>query len=264
MNGVLHIRTGRRAGRTILESVYNTPPFKLVDITGDRDAGKRQLMIMSASPGVLDGDVYNIKVELAEDTSVEIKTQSYQRLFQMKKGAAQNMDVFMADNSSLSYLPHPVVPHKLSSFSAHNRIFLSANCSLIWGEVLTCGRQLNGETFSFTRYHNKTEIFLKGKLVVKENLFMQPATMHIAAMGQMEGYTHQASFIYMDEKAAIQELYTKISERLSSEIDVCSGVSVLPVHGVSVRMLGYKGEQLFNCLEQLAQIVQSKTSIYVE
>jgi urease accessory protein len=263
MNGVLHIRTGKKNDRTILESVYNTPPFKLVDVTADRAAHKRQLMIMSASPGILDGDVYNIKVELAEDTSAEIKTQSYQRLFQMKKGAAQNMDVFMADNSSLSYLPHPVVPHKSSSFSAHNRIFLSANCSLIWGEVLTCGRQLNGETFSFTRYHNKTEIFLKGKLVVKENLFLQPGAMNISGMGQMERYTHQASFIYMDEKADIQELYTKISERLNCEPGVCSGVSMLPLKGLSVRMLGYKGEQLFDCLHQIAQIVQSKTSVYV-
>src|SRR5687768_18226569 len=99
MNGILQFATGRKNGRTFLKSVYNTPPFKLADITGNKKAQKLQLMIMSASPGVLDGDEYRIKIELAEDTEVELVTQSYQRLFQMKKGAAQSMDVHMADHT---------------------------------------------------------------------------------------------------------------------------------------------------------------------
>ncbi|MCU7549630.1 urease accessory protein UreD [Chitinophagaceae bacterium LB-8] len=258
MNGELHIATGRKNGRTFLKSVYNTPPFKLANITINRTAEKLQLMIMSASPGVLDGDRYNIKVELAEATAVEIKTQSYQRLFQMKTGAVQTMEVYMADISSLSYLPHPIVPHKSSSFTSHNRIFLSAGCSLIWGEVLTCGRQLNGESFSFTRYHNKTEIFQQGKLIVKENLFLQPAVMNVGVIGQMEGYTHQASFIFINEKVNTKDLYNEISGLLSREQDVCFGVSLLPVNGLTVRLLGYKGEQLHNCLEQIAQLIESR------
>jgi urease accessory protein len=262
MNGELYIATGLRNGRTFLKSVYNTPPFKLADITGNRTAQQLQLMIMSASPGVLDGDRYNIKIELAEGTAVEITTQSYQRLFQMKKEASQKMNVYMSDHSSLSYLPQPVVPHKCSSFTAHNRIFLSTDCSLVWGEVLTCGRQLNGEVFSFTHYHNKTEIFLQGKLVVKENLFLQPAVMNVSGMGQMEDFTHQASFIFIDEKAPVQDLYTGIWGFLSSVQNVCAGVSLLPVNGLTVRILGYKGEQLYNCLEQLARIVQSKSLTY--
>lgn len=254
MNGVLHFVTGFKNGRTFLKSVYNTPPFKLADISGNRPARKLQLMLMSASPGVLEGDNYKIKIELAEGTEVDLATQSYQRLFQMEKGAAQSMEVYMANHASFTYLPYPVVPHKLSSFSTQNKVFLSTHCTLIWGEVLTCGRQLNGETFSFTRYHNKTEIFLHGKLVVKENLFLQPAAININCMGQLEGYTHQASFIFINEDAPVRELYTKISERLNKESEIAFGVSLLPVNGLSVRLLGYRGEQLHNCLKQLAHL----------
>jgi urease accessory protein len=257
MIGELHITTGCKNGHTFLKSVYNTPPFKLADITGNRLAQKMQLMIMSASPGVLDGDRYHVKVELAAGTAVELGTQSFQRLFQMKKGATQTMEVYMADYSSFCFLPHPVVPHKSSSFSAHNRIFLSAKCTLIWGEVFTCGRQLNGEAFSFARYHNKTEIYLQGRLIVKENLFLEPATMNVSNMGQMEGYSHQASFIYLDDAAPVQDLYREISELLNEEEDVCFGVSVLPVNGLTVRLLGYRGEQLYECLKQITQLIES-------
>jgi urease accessory protein len=254
INGVLHFATGCKNGRTFLKSVYNTPPFKLADISGNTPTRKLQLMLMSASPGVLEGDNYKIKIELAEGTEVDLATQSYQRLFQMKKGAAQSMEVYMDSHSSFTYLPYPVVPHKLSSFSTHNKVFLSARCTLIWGEVLTCGRQLNGETFSFTRYQNKTEIFIHGRLVVKENLFLQPAAINLNSIGQLEGYTHQASFIFINEDAPARELYTGISELLSNEKEITFGVSSLPVNGLSVRLLGYRGEQLYNCLQRLAHL----------
>ena len=45
-------------------------------------------------------------------------------------------------------LPHPSVPHEAIDFTSRNKIYLSDNCSLIFGEVLTCGRKLNGEVFS--------------------------------------------------------------------------------------------------------------------
>jgi urease accessory protein len=128
---------------------------------------------------------------------------------------------------------------------------------LIWGEVLTCGRQLNGEAFTFARYHSKTEIFLQDRLVVKENLFLVPAAMDVNSIGQMEGYTHQASFLYINESAAVRDLYSEISELLSGEKDVSFGISLLPVNGLAVRLLGYKGEQLFECLKQISKLIQS-------
>jgi urease accessory protein len=116
---------------------------------------------------------------------------------------------------------------------------------------------LNGEAFSFARYHNKTEIYLQGRLIVKENLFLEPATMNVSNMGQMEGYSHQASFIYLDDAAPVQDLYREISELLNEEEDVCFGVSVLPVNGLTVRLLGYRGEQLYECLKQITQLIES-------
>ena len=195
LKGVLHITTGWKDNRTFLSNSYCTPPFKLADVTEDASRRKLQLMMMTSSPGVLDGDQYHLRIELGEHSDVSLKTQSYQRLFEMKKGARQVTEIFLGESSRFVYLPQPVVPHQNANFSTINNIHLSGQSTLMLGEVLTPGRQLNGEVFSFTRYHSTTQVYLDNRLIVKDNLLLEPAARPVGGMGLLEGYTHQASFL---------------------------------------------------------------------
>jgi urease accessory protein len=254
----LHIATKNRDGITYLGKTYATPLFKLADVREDKRDSILQLMLMSSSPGILDGDEYRIKIELNEDCSLDLQTQSYQRIFNMKGSAIQHMDVAMQNGSSFLYLPHPSVPHENSSFTTRNKIYLADNCKLIWGEVLTCGRKLNGEVFLFNKYHSITEIFLNNKLIIKENLLMQPATINVNAMGQMEGYTHQASLICL----GFDNPKDKIKILLEAQSDIDFGITETPKAGMLIRILGQKGEQLHECLKAIANIVGAKKELY--
>jgi len=248
----LHITTALRNGITYLKESYFTPPLKLANITEDKRANQLNLMLMSSSPGILDEDTYEIKVELAADCRLQLHTQSYQRLFTMKKGASQFMNVYLQTNSSFIYLPHPSVPHEDSIFTSCNKIYLQENCTLIWGEVLTCGRKLNGEVFKFAKYHSITEIFFQNKLIIKENLLMQPSTIDVHAIGQLEGFTHQATLIYLNEMADVKQLNQSISEFLALQEGIVFGISSLQKNGLVVRLLGQKGEQLYNLLKDIS------------
>lgn len=248
----LHIQAALRNNITFLEKAYFTTPFKLANITEDKKHNSLRLMLMSSSPGILDGDEYNIKIDVAQDCSLHLQTQSYQRLFNMKVGALQNMEVTLKEGASFCFIPHPSVPHECSIFSAKNKIYLTNNCNLIWGEVLTCGRKLSGEVFLFSKYHNLTEIFLNNKLIIKENLLVQPALIDVNAIGQLEGYTHQATLVYLNEKAAIKTLIKEITEFLSIQNEIAFGITAAPKNGLIIRLLGYKAEQLFDCLNAIA------------
>ena len=248
----LYIQAALRNDKTFLKNSFYQQPFKLADITEDKNDRTLHLMLMSSSPGILDNDEYKIKIELDEACAVELETQSYQRLFQMKNGAKQEMEVKMAKGSLFIFLPHPSVPHGSSIFSSKNKFSLSEDCLLIWGEVMTCGRKLSGESFQFSKYHSLTEIFLSGKLIVKENLLMAPDLIDVNAIGQLEGYTHQATFTCLGTKFSGNSIIENIHELLLNEKDICFGVSALPVDGFIVRLLGYKAEQLYNSLRMLA------------
>jgi urease accessory protein len=248
----LDIQTAWRNGQTVLKSSFYTQPFKLADITEDKNARTLRLMLMSSSPGILDNDEYKIKIELEQECSVKLETQSYQRLFQMQTGARQEMEVRMQKASSFIFLPHPSVPHNASIFSAHNRFYMLEDCFLLWGEVLTCGRKLSGEVFRFSKYHSQTEIYFRDKLIMKENLLLAPLVTDMNALGQLEGYTHQASFTCIAPNHYCSSVIESVHGILSSEKDICFGISSLSNNGFTVRLLGHKAEQLHNSLQTVA------------
>ena len=150
MNAQLHIQVANRDRHSYLKQAFFNTPFKVANITEDKSAQQLQLMLMSSSPGILDGDVYEIKIDVEKSSSLQLHTQAYQRLFHMKQGAKQQLTLHLADDSEFRFLPHPSVPHEQSIFTTHNNFYLGNNCQFIFGEVLTCGRKLNGEVFLFS------------------------------------------------------------------------------------------------------------------
>jgi urease accessory protein len=261
MKAKLHIETVLKDGITCLKQSYCTPPFKVANITEDKSSAPLHLMLMSSSPGILDGDEYELKIEMGENSSLQLHTQSYQRLFNMKKGARQLMEVYLKKGSSFVYLPHPSVPHENYVFTTTNKFFLNSGCRLMWGEVLTCGRKLNGEVFRFSKYHSITEVFMNNRLVIKENLLMQPAVIDPAAIGQLEGFTHQASFIFWDEKMDCIDAGNIIHEYLLLQNEIVSGVTAAPANGLIIRLLGYRAEQLYDHLKAIVRILSQEIKI---
>ena len=131
--------------------------------------------------------------------------------------------------------------------------------SLIWGEVMSCGRNLNGEVLKFSSYHSVTEIFFRKKLVVKENILMRPAETNLIGIGHLEGYTHQATLIFVGEVVDIQGKKEDIVSLLEAFDNLEFGISDLPVHGIIVRLLGRKAEQLFDLLKKVSSVFYCKT-----
>ncbi|MBS1664081.1 MAG: urease accessory protein UreD [Bacteroidetes bacterium] len=244
------LRVAVREGKSYLASGYYTPPFKVVDITEDKRGGWLQLMLMCSSPGILDGDEQALCVKVGEGGRLRLHTQSYQRLFQMEKGAVQRMEVRLGAGAYFCWLPHPCVPHARSIFKGMNRVYLSEGSRLIWGEVLTCGRKLNGEVFAWSSYHVRTEVFIGDELVLLENIYLKPSDGMIGGMGQWEGYTHMASLLVIQE-GGLGGLRERVEAGLAAA-SVVYGVSEGPAGSLVIRMLGNSAELLYNCLKEVA------------
>ena len=90
---------------------------------------------------------------------------------------------------------------------------------------------------------------------------MQPALVDVNAIGQLEGYTHQATLIYLNEKAAIKTLIKEITEFLSIQNEIAFGITAAPKNGLITRLLGYKAEQLFDCLNTIAALHLTKNKM---
>lgn len=86
---------------------------------------------------------------------------------------------------------------------------------------------------------------------------MEPGTTHFQAMGWMEGYTHQATFLFFDTHESIvgQETADRLHRYLTEQPRILAGVTRTAGNGIVVRMLGHSGEQLLECQQQLAQLL---------
>jgi urease accessory protein len=257
MNGRLEIHTSRRNHQTILKSNFMSPPFKLADITEDKSSSMLELMMMSSSPGTLDNDKLNIDIRVEENCCVKLKTQSYQRIFNMQEGATLQTNIIIKQNGFFSYIPHPTVPHKNAMYTAINNIYLEKNSTLIWGEVLTCGRKLNNEVFLFSKLHSITQIFCENKLIVRENLLMQPSLIHLSSLGQLEGYTHQASLIFYKKDIDKTELKENIHRLLNDKKEINFGISNGSGHTVILRIMGNHAEELFEMMNAVGCVLEN-------
>ena len=105
------------------------------------------------------------------------------------------------------------------------------------------------------------EIFLNSKLIIKENLLMKPNHIKVNAIGQLEGYTHQASLIFLDEKAEVKLLKESIAVFLTEQTSITYGITEAPKNGLIIRLLGQKAEQLHNCLKIIAGFMNTQQAI---
>ena len=257
MNALLSIQTALYGTSTILASAFHTPPFKLANITEDKKSPDLQLMIMSSSPGILCGDDYSLDIKIADHTSLRLFTQSYQRLFKAKKTASQNLKVTVGKGAKLCYIPHPTVPHQQANFKSVSSIHLQPTSILIWGEITTCGRKLKEEAFQFTRLHLVTDIRIENKLVLRENILIEPTGNRFVCHGPMGRVYAPGNFNDHYPGIDISQYMNAIRQLFVKETGLIYGMSNPIINGIIIRVLGFKGEQLYRCLGEIALLFDS-------
>lgn len=248
----LDITVAQRGGNSYLKDAYVTQPFRIVPVGQYRRDNGAYLMIMSSSPGLLDRDDHQIKINLQEQTKLQLQTQAYQRLFQMREGSRQTTEITLQQGAVFSFVPHPVVPQNASSFISHNVVHLAQDCHFLLSDVVTCGRKLTGELFEYNHFQNLTEIYANGKLIVKDNVLLRPQTMPIHQLGILEGYTHQATLIYVNTASyAVEDWIEQFYNRYHTHQDIAFGISKLSVDGFMIRVLGNGAEVLFELFQDI-------------
>ncbi len=246
------LTTGLRE-QTILKDVYFTPPFNLVEVRENKKNPLLEMMVMSSSPGILNDDFYDITIEVIDGTSLNLQTQSYQRIYVSERGTNQNMRISVGETAYFSHVPHPVVPHKGARYKAKNTIHIKNSSTLLWSEILTCGRKYMAqeEQFMFKKHHAITEIFQEDTLIYKDNLYIVPEEINLSEFGQYEAYTHQGSLFFIIPETDVKKRMEKLYIRLSKEEGISYGISKVLDNAYVLRVLGNEGEQLYKLFTEI-------------
>lgn len=256
----LNLTCGFKNGKSYVKDLYVTLPFRVVSVGQRKTDNKLYQMIMSSSPGILDGDHYHLDISLEKGAALQLQSQSYQRLFNMKGKALQEINISMEDDTSFAYVPHPVVPHEDSNFKSEAKVHIGNNSQIVISEIITCGRKHHGEVFKLKRFQNLMEIYHNNKLIIKDNVLIQPDLIPIKSIGNLEQYTHQGTLIFYSTKDEVKtgeliERILKDAEAHYEEMEI--GISTMENNGFVIRALAHGGEVMYNFFVHIQEILWS-------
>lgn len=242
---ILYIKTKFEKNKSIIADSYFTAPFKIAKPFYEPDKKTANIILMSASAGVMEGDCYKINMDVGMDSAVSLQGQSFSKIHKMETGyARQDNNFVIRENAFFDYDPKPTIPFAGSSFISNSVCYLEKGAQYIFSEILSCGREKSGERFQFRQFRNSNRVYYCNKLIFLDNQFLVPATQKVEGTGFLEGYTHQATLAYFSENNNCN-LVEKINDLLdSAESEVEAGVSTLHKNGVIVRILGYSSDFL--------------------
>jgi urease accessory protein len=263
----LVIETRETGGQTELDHLSFTAPFKVAKSFKDARSSGLNIIIMNASAGVMEGDMYAIDVKVGPRSKLTLTNQSYNKIHKMKEGkATQHAHLAVGKGATLSYLPEPTIPFEHANFETHLQIHLEEDASLTAWDIVSCGRCKSGEQFKFKNYLSRTEIFDSGRYVYVDQCRFAPDKMPLAGIGYFEGYSHFGSMMLWGQDnqgmcPGEQDIHSRLARVLDLESQVEHGSQVelgwTQVHtkGIVVRCLGNGAERIKRVFKTISGMI---------
>lgn len=289
----LRVRAEARDGRTALPELYATMPFRVMSpfpladerVVGPGPARARargalagacEAMVMSASAGVMAGDDQRVRVEVGEGAALRVSTQSFEKIHRMEGGASARRQTALsvAPGGYLDYCPQPQIPFAGSAYAATTEVDLADETStLVYEEVLSCGRAARGERFEYRSYANHVVVRVGGAPVYLDNAVYVPGEMPMEGLGLFEGFSHVANLVvvgagvgedallaardYLREQTGVigAAAGSPVGAAEGSEA-VAGGITRLGSGDVAVRLLGHRAQRLGDVLARVRELLR--------
>lgn len=247
----LHITGAFKDGKTILEDVEFTSPFKIMRPFYEKK-DMMTVMLLSASAGIMAGDKQEFDIKVKQGAVMEFVSQAYEKIHRMEEGFAQRKTYIEVDSgAALHYTPLPAIPFAGSDFRSSIDVRLADNTSeFILRDILTCGRVSHGEEFGYSRFKNSVSIYQKDMPVYMDNTLYEPKHMDMRGFGMYEGFTHLANLVICNVKK-YEDAVSSMRELIDDEDDVEGGVTVTAAGHIAVKILGRSGQKLTALTERL-------------
>lgn len=235
----LYLKTGFQNQRTVIEEVFFTSPLKIAKPFYHNNY--TQVMMMCASAGMLDGDIYDISLDIMPDTSLVFTQQSYTKIFKAnKKGAEQNIRINVSDSAKLIFFSQPTIPFSGSIYNNFTEINLGRSSKFIMCDIISSGRLAMNEKLEFNIYRSRTAVYVENKLMFLDNQKLLADEMNLEGAGFFENYTH-SGMIYA---------YGYDDLKIPEKNNICSAVTKAKA-GICVRLFSNSSDEMVKFIETI-------------
>jgi urease accessory protein len=248
----LKLTIENKGGKTVLSDAYFTPPFKIMKPFYEKNL--MRILQMSASPGLMSGDLQQIDISVLKNTRSEMYSQSFEKIHKMESGQAQrNINISVAENCLFIYNPLPTIPYADSAMSNTVKIELADDSSaFVYSDILIGGRIARGESFAYRYYNSIVNIYQNGSLTYRDNTSFKPSEMNMSSLGFYEGYTHLLNMVICNTDIREDVDVHRFFENYSHPY----GITVNHSGYVIIKALGRNAQQLMEISDEIKASLQ--------
>ena len=196
--------------------------------------------LMQLGGGIVEGERYNINVELKENVRAIVTTQAASKVYKCENSyeSFQETTLKLEENSILEYITDPVILYKDAVYRQENNIYMTKSSTLIYTDGITSGWSPDKKRFQYEKAKLKTNIYMDGVPVLLDNMLINPREDDIDGLGFMEGYKNFATLIILDDRIDKNIIEHLREEILKLNLDINFGITGLEVNGYVLRVIG--------------------------
>lgn len=255
---LLRARLSCSKGRTVLRESFHRAPLKIAKSFGRPDGGL-DICVMDCSPGLLEGDSYQLDWHLEPGSHAQIGNQGFTRVHPSRSastcGSVLRQSITLAPGASVTLVPQPTMLFADAVLRSHTRVSMAPSSTCVLCEIVCAGRVERGEAFAFRDWRSITEIEREGELIFLSRQKWTRGDLDSHNAAAWNGRTHWAQVL-----AACDELASPRREELLQawreilDASQCwGGASLMVKCGASASFLGRGAWQMQSTSQHLIQ-----------
>lgn len=216
--------------------------------------------IVGLGGGYVEGEKYKYNINLKEDTRAIITTQASTKVYKCEHGEKTEQETLinLEKNSILEYITDSVILYKNAIYKQVNNIYMDESATLIYTDGITSGWSKEGYEFQYSNAQLKTRVYVNNKMVLLDNLLVNPKEDDVTQLGFFEGYNNFGTLLVINKN-----INTNIIEELRNEmknlnLPIYFGISELEVNGFELRALGNLTQNIESAIRLCHNFIRRK------
>lgn len=185
---------------TVIATKYHTSPIKIAKSFPLAD--QLGIIVMDVSPGLLDGDRYELDWTAESGSHAYITNQSYTKVHPaLPEGGSSMVQTFkLEENAIIEHMPEPIMLFKDACFHNDTQVHLAPGALWMQADTLCPGRTLRSEVFQYREFRNSISVYYENELIFTQRQRIHPNTHNLFAPGCFDDVTHWSTFYLFSDR----------------------------------------------------------------
>ena len=163
----------------------------------------------------------------------------------------------MAGGAILEYFPLPLIPFARALYAQEIDIQVKSGGICLVAEVLAPGRSARGERFAYEMVRSRVEGWMDNRLILFEQLRLQPEQSSFAGVGILDGQSYVAT-LYVLTSQDLAPWIRGWNRHLTERYGEYAGITALADGGLVVRLLGQTGQAVLRRLDAAHRLIREE------